>query len=191
MIIVKLQDIKSTHKNPLHSYTLIMRKLKEKLRKQFHSSPHFKQGPWYLFLLILVSWLLAYSLTLTRCSVHIDWMHVEWMNLGSHQLKLDNKHKSQIRSDQSLSRVWLFATPWIAARQASLSITNSRSSLKLTSIESVMPSSRQSNYTILELLVFIIGHVYAFWVTVLCSWLILVHLSSFIQNILIDCFVGD
>ena len=32
-----------------------------------------------------------------------------------------------IRSDQSLSRVWLFATPWIAARQASLSITNSRS----------------------------------------------------------------
>ena len=37
--------------------------------------------------------------------------------------------------------VWLFATPWIAARQASLSITNSRSSLKLISIESVMPSS--------------------------------------------------
>ena len=42
---------------------------------------------------------------------------------------------------QSLSRVQLFATPWIAARQASLSITNSRSSLKLTPIESVMPSS--------------------------------------------------
>ena len=48
----------------------------------------------------------------------------------------------QIRSDQSLSRVRLFATPWIAARQASLSITNSRNSLRLTSIESVMPSSR-------------------------------------------------
>ena len=47
----------------------------------------------------------------------------------------------QIRSDQSLSRVRLFATPWIAARQASLSITNSQSSLRLTSIESVMPSS--------------------------------------------------
>ena len=44
-------------------------------------------------------------------------------------------------SVQSLSRVRLFATPWIAARQASLSITNSRSSLKLMSIESVMPSS--------------------------------------------------
>ena len=44
-------------------------------------------------------------------------------------------------SVQSLSRVWLFATPWIAACQASLSITNSRSSLRFTSIESVMPSS--------------------------------------------------
>ena len=47
----------------------------------------------------------------------------------------------QFSSAQSLSRVWLFATPWIAARQASLSITNSRSSLKLMSIESVMPSN--------------------------------------------------
>ena len=44
-------------------------------------------------------------------------------------------------SVQSLSRVWLFATPWIAARQASLSISSSLSSLKLRSIESVMPSS--------------------------------------------------
>ena len=44
-------------------------------------------------------------------------------------------------SVQSLSRVRLFATPWIAARQASLSLTNSWSSLRLTSIESVMPSS--------------------------------------------------
>ena len=48
---------------------------------------------------------------------------------------------SQFRSVQSLSRVRLFATPWTAARQASLSITNSRSSLKLMSIESLMPSS--------------------------------------------------
>ena len=44
-------------------------------------------------------------------------------------------------SVQSLSRVRLFATPWIAWHQASLSITNSRSSLKLMSIELVMPSS--------------------------------------------------
>ena len=47
----------------------------------------------------------------------------------------------QFSSVQSLSRVRLFATPWIAARQASLSTTNSRSSPKLMSIESVMPSS--------------------------------------------------
>ena len=47
----------------------------------------------------------------------------------------------EFSSVQSLSCVQLFATPWIAARQASPSITNSRSSLRLTSIESVMPSS--------------------------------------------------
>ena len=46
-----------------------------------------------------------------------------------------------ISSVQSLSYVQLFMTPWIATHQASLSITNSRSSLKLTSIKSVMPSS--------------------------------------------------
>ena len=45
------------------------------------------------------------------------------------------------QSVQSLSCVRLFATPWITARQASLSITNSWSLLKLMSIESVMPSS--------------------------------------------------
>ena len=44
-------------------------------------------------------------------------------------------------SVQSLSRVRLFSTPWITAHQASLSITNSRSSLKITSIESVIPSN--------------------------------------------------
>ena len=47
----------------------------------------------------------------------------------------------QFSSIQSLSRVRLFVTPWIAARQASLSITNSQSSLKLMTIESVMTSS--------------------------------------------------
>ena len=47
----------------------------------------------------------------------------------------------QFSSVQSLSCVRLFATPWIAACQASLSITNSRSSLRLTCIESVMASS--------------------------------------------------
>ena len=47
----------------------------------------------------------------------------------------------QFSSVQSLSRVQLFATPWIAAHQASLSIINSRSSLKFMSIKLVMPSS--------------------------------------------------
>ena len=63
-----------------------------------------------------------------------------------HLLKLTTPHlawfiPSQFSSVQSLSRVRLFATPWFAARQASLSITNSQSSLRLMSIESVMPSS--------------------------------------------------
>ena len=48
---------------------------------------------------------------------------------------------NKFSSVQSLSCVWLFVTPWTAARQASPCITNSWSSLKLTSIESVMPSS--------------------------------------------------
>ena len=52
---------------------------------------------------------------------------------------------SDFSSVQSLSRVQLFATPWTAACQASLSITNSQSLLKLMSIASVMPS----NYLIL------------------------------------------
>ena len=46
-----------------------------------------------------------------------------------------------VSSVQLLSRVWRFATPWIAVHQASLSITNSWSSLRLMSIKSVMPSS--------------------------------------------------
>ena len=50
-------------------------------------------------------------------------------------------HNTQFNSVQSLSCVQLFATPWTTARQASLSITNSRTLFKLTSIESVMPSN--------------------------------------------------
>ena len=54
-----------------------------------------------------------------------------------------------MRSVQSLSRVWLFASPWTAARQASLSITSSWSLLKLMSIESVMPSNHLILYCLL------------------------------------------
>ena len=54
---------------------------------------------------------------------------------------IPGSRESQFSSVQSLSHVRLFATPWTAACQASLSITISRSSLRLTSFESVMPSS--------------------------------------------------
>ena len=67
----------------------------------------------------------------------IPLMSPAWQ-LGYHQHYLS---KLQFSSVQLLGRVRLFASPWIAARQASLSITNSRSSLRLTSIESVIPSS--------------------------------------------------
>ena len=51
---------------------------------------------------------------------------------------------------QSLSCVQLFATPWTAARQASLSITNSRSLLKLMSVELVMPSNHLLSHPLLH-----------------------------------------
>ena len=70
------------------------------------------------------------------------WLHVisHIRNLKKYICDLQET-LAQFSSAQSLSHVRLFATPWIAARQASLSITNSQSSLRLTSIESVMPSS--------------------------------------------------
>ena len=63
-----------------------------------------------------------------------------WKFWSNHVLILES-NESAISSLQSLSRVQLFSIPWIIARQASLSITSSRSSLKLMSIELVMPSS--------------------------------------------------
>ena len=56
-------------------------------------------------------------------------------------MEFEIRNITHLHSVQSLSRVRLFATPWIAACQASLSITNSWRSLRLMSIESVMPSS--------------------------------------------------
>ena len=58
-----------------------------------------------------------------------------WQKLTQHFMS------TQFSSVQPLSRVWLFATPWIAAHQASLSITNSWSLPKPMSTESVMPSN--------------------------------------------------
>ena len=80
------------------------------------------QGAWVWSLVWeLRCWLHLVMIQTTVCELH-------WLNF-------------QIDSVQSLSCVRLFVTPWIAARQASLSITNSQTLLKLMFIESVMPSS--------------------------------------------------
>ena len=69
---------------------------------------------------------------------------MRWMKLEpviQSEVSQKENHQYSIMSGQLLSHVRLFATPWIAACQASLSITNSQSSPKLMSIKSVMPSS--------------------------------------------------
>ena len=74
-----------------------------------------------------------------------DWNKTCNITWSSSSWNLENSCKhfknNSVQSIQSLSHIRLFATPWIAARQASLSITNSRSLLKLMSIESLIPSS--------------------------------------------------
>ena len=68
------------------------------------------------------------------------WQYVEYCQLGSLSGPWNPEFSSgPVSSVQSLSRVWLFAMPWTAACQSSLSIINSWSLLKLMSIESVMP----------------------------------------------------
>ena len=80
------------------------------------------------------------------------WMGLEYISYGSSEISanlsiqppvvVDSSIKHfQFSSVQSLSHVWLFVTPWITARQASLSIANSRSLPKPMCIKSVMPSS--------------------------------------------------
>ena len=74
-----------------------------------------------------------------------EYMVSHWGH-AVHQLRIMTENKALITSlwissVQLLSRVWLFVTPWTAARQVSLSITNSWSLLKLMSIELVMPSN--------------------------------------------------
>ena len=65
----------------------------------------------------------------------------DWFQIGKGVCQGCILSGSQFSSVQSLSHVWLFVTPWITARQASLSIINSQNLLKLMSIELVMPSS--------------------------------------------------
>ena len=73
-----------------------------------------------------------------------EWLtHMQWkrQSLTTEPTGNSTKIFKSLAVVQSLSRVWLFVTPWTAARQVSLSITNSRSLLKLMSVESVMPSN--------------------------------------------------
>ena len=80
------------------------------------------------------------------CKVNIKYSRdssqilLEDLNLTKKK-RVNSNVNTQTSSAQLLSHVQLFATPWTAARQASLSITNSRSLLELMSIESVMPSN--------------------------------------------------
>ena len=81
--------------------------------------------------------LLNYTATIIRIKIHYFSHNSFYISL-----RWNISMPSDIFSSvQSLSRVRLYATPWIAASQDSLSITDSRSSLRLTSIKSVMPSS--------------------------------------------------
>ena len=73
-----------------------------------------------------------------RC---LTLLNIREMRIKNHNEISFHTARIQFSSVQLLSHVQLFATPWITARQASLSITNSWSLLKLMSIESVMPSS--------------------------------------------------
>ena len=65
----------------------------------------------------------------------------EYLQIICLRREVSRRHKELFSSVQSLSRIWLFATPWTAAHQASLSITNSQSLSKLTSIELMMSSN--------------------------------------------------
>ena len=82
----------------------------------------------------LLTWDFIFLITPSTGTLESDYSNSEYA------LWLD-KLLVQFSSVQSLSRVLLFATPWITAHQASLSITNSRSLLKLMPIKSVVPSS--------------------------------------------------
>ena len=108
---------------------------------------HLKTHPrtsWFIVITILTVWLvvgdfgrcqLARSFLILNCIV---WA----LGTGESALKMASLLFSSV---QSLSRVWLFRTPWTAARQASLSITNSRSLLKLMHVHWVGNAIRPSH----------------------------------------------
>ena len=90
---------------------------------------------------------ISYYGVINRISITVKLFWALLIYPSQHHLQTATYHFTvsislvQFSSVQPLSHVWLFATPWTAARQDSLSITNSWSLLKLMSIESVMPSN--------------------------------------------------
>ena len=102
----------------------------------------YKKAKWSCPLLLTA---MTGDLSALLAGVYLGVLHCNWQCIFrvmkySYALKHNNP-VFIICSVQSLSRVRLFATPWTAARQTSLSITNSWSPLKPMSIESVMPSN--------------------------------------------------
>ena len=83
---------------------------------------------WCLFIYLFIFW--------SHCEACVLPLHLDRAGVSGPEAV-----SAFISSVQSLGRVQLFATQWTAARQASLSTANSRSLLKLMSIESVMPSN--------------------------------------------------
>ena len=89
----------------------------------------------FLFVIFFFNELLLFLICVWQRTIALDW---GWCLRGEVQRRSRLETPSSV---QSLHHVWLFVTPWTAAHQTSLSITNSWSLLKLMSIESVMPSN--------------------------------------------------
>ena len=107
------------------------------LAQQSNSIPKFQ----YIIILYTASWKKVFFFLMT--SKEDIWLNYDKKIFLCVKLCKTSELRSKFSSVQSHSHVWLFVTPWTAARQASLSITNSRSLLKLMSIELVIPGSKK------------------------------------------------
>ena len=111
----------------------------QSMRSQSDSTEHSALSNWYKFREQWEGYTIVY-----KCESINSWsfFFFYWNKQSFKKLQIRGlPWWFQFSSVQSLSPVWLFATPWTAACQASLSITNSQSLLRLMSIELVMPSN--------------------------------------------------
>ena len=106
----------------------------------------FKQNKASYQILILYRWLLLIFFKYHSYVIDIDSVKILTVSTIATRL-LHVPFDTHFFPPQLLSRVRLFATPWTAAHQASLSITNSQSLLKLMPIESVMPSNHHTHFS--------------------------------------------